>query len=173
MWRNQVIIYSKWASIVLSVSNLGCELWVRLFLAYENGFLWHIKCFVSLSQSLKKFAWFLMFGIQPHMKSSHTKIGTYSNWQTKGNQMLKSVGLNRQVGNWFATNRWTGWAMAIAHVWNWLKLPENCYKIQKLQSQSPKCQIPTILQVLGIPNKSNFCPNQLAEIPKIGKIPTI
>ena len=43
----------------------------------------------------------------------------------------------------------------------------------KMHSQSPKFQIPTLLQVLGIPNKSKFCPNKLAEIPKIGKIPTI
>ena len=46
-------------------------------------------------------------------------------------------------------------------------------KIQELLSQSPKFQIPTVLQVLGIPNKSKFCPNKLAEIPKFGKIPTI
>ena len=37
----------------------------------------------------------------------------------------------------------------------------------------PKSQIPTLLQVLGIPNKSKLCPNKVAEIPKIGKIPTI
>ena len=46
-------------------------------------------------------------------------------------------------------------------------------KCEKMLSQSPKFQIPTLLQVLGIPNKSKFCPNKLAEIPKIGKIPTI
>ena len=67
MQRNQVMIYSKLAFIVLGILNPVCELRELLFLAYKNGFqneaghliacvgdlLWHIKCIITLSLSLK------------------------------------------------------------------------------------------------------------------------
>ena len=110
-------------------------------------------------------------------QSSHTRVETPSSYKNSfklidRNQpylfnakicMVKWKGMQVSLGcHWQLQRSETGW--------NCQKLG---IKIQKSQSKSPKNQIPTLLQVLGIPNKSKFCPNILAEIPKIGKIPTI